>query len=86
MACYHIMALIINHRSQKAVHVQEVLTKHGCSIKMRLGLHEAGDACSEEGLVLLQVCGETEQIKALEDDLNQVEGVTAKTMSICSAS
>lgn len=84
MACHNIMALIINHRSKKAVHVQEVLTKHGCCIKMRLGLHEAGDSCTEEGLVLLQVCGSEEEINTLESDLNSVEGVTAKTLTICS--
>lgn len=85
MACYNIMAIIIEHRMQKALNVQEVLTKHGCSIKMRLGLHEAGDDfCSDEGLVILQVCGEDENIKALEDDLNSMEGVKAKTINICS--
>lgn len=79
---YNIMAVLINHRSKKAPTVQEVFTKHGCSIKMRLGLHEAGDVCSEEGLVLLQVAGEKDEIKALEDELNGIEGVKAKTMSI----
>lgn len=83
MACYNIMALLINHRSKKAPAVQEVLTKHGCIIKMRLGLHEAGDVCSEEGLVILQVAGEDKEIKALEEDLNSLEGVTAKTLNIC---
>lgn len=83
MACYNIMALLINHRSKKAPVVQEVLTKHGCIIKMRLGLHEAGNVCSEEGLVILQVSGEDEEIKALEADLNGLDGVTAKTMNIC---
>ena len=76
------MAVLINHRSKKAPTVQEVFTKHGCSIKMRLGLHEAGDVCSEEGLVLLQLSGEKDDIKALEDELNGIEGVKAKTMSI----
>lgn len=84
MACYNVMALIINHRSKKAPEVQEVLTKHGCIIKMRLGLHEAGNVCSEEGLVILQLSGEEEEIKALEKDLNNLDGVTAKTMNICS--
>lgn len=79
---YNIMAVIINHRSKKAPSVQEVFTKHGCCIKMRLGLHEAGDVCSEEGLVLLQLAGEKSDIKALEDELNGIEGVKAKTMSI----
>lgn len=84
MACYNIMAVLINHRSKRAPEVQEVFTKHGCSIRMRLGLHEAGDQCSEEGLILLQLAGTDEEIKALEDDLNSMEGISAKTMTICS--
>jgi len=79
---YNIMAVLINHRSKKAPTVQEVLTKHGYCIKMRLGLHDAGDFCSEEGLVLLQLVGDKSDIKALEDELNDIEGVKAKTMSI----
>ena len=55
MSCYNIMAIVINHRSKNAVQFQEVLTRHGCTIRLRLGLHEAGDVCSEEGLVLLQL-------------------------------
>jgi len=81
---YNIMAVVINHRSKKAPSVQEIFTKHGCAIKMRLGLHEAGDVCSEEGLVLLQLSDDKSQIKSLEDDLNSIEGVKAKTMSISS--
>lgn len=82
MSCYNIMAILIKGRSNKAPNVQEVLTRHGCSIKMRLGLHETGDVCSEDGLIILQVCGESEQIKALEADLNSIEGVKAKSMNI----
>lgn len=82
MSEYNIMAVLINHRSKKAPTVQEVFTKYGCTIKMRLGLHEAGDVCSEEGLVLLQLAGEKSEIKKLEDELNGIEGVKAKTMSI----
>lgn len=84
MACYNIMAVVVKHRSKKAPEMQEVLTRHGCAIKMRLGLHEAGDVCSEEGLVILQLCGDDEEVKALEADLNTLDGVTAKTINICS--
>lgn len=84
MACHNIMAVLINHRSKKAPEVQEVLTKHGCIIKMRLGLHETDDVCSEEGLVLLHMGGEDNEIKALEDELNGMEGINAKTLNICS--
>ena len=84
MSCYNIMAVLLNHRSKKAKDFQEVLTKHGCSIKMRLGLHEAGDVCSEEGLIILQLCGEDSSIKALENELNSIEGVKANTLTISS--
>ncbi len=84
MACHNIMAVIINHRSKQAPKFQEVLTKHGCAIKMRLGLHETDNVCSEEGLIILHLGGSNDDIKALEDDLNGMEGITAKTINICS--
>ncbi|NLD47243.1 MAG: hypothetical protein GX660_08590 [Clostridiaceae bacterium] len=84
MAEYNIMAVVINHRSNKAPEFQEVLTKHGCLIKMRLGLHEAGNVCSEEGLILLQLAGNKDEIKVLEDELNSMNGIKAKTLSISS--
>lgn len=82
MAGFNVMAVSINHRSQKATGLQGVLTKHGCIIKMRLGLHEAGNVCSEEGLVILQLDGSDDEIKALEVDLNSVEGLKAKTINL----
>ncbi|HEX9062571.1 MAG TPA: hypothetical protein VF941_20545 [Clostridia bacterium] len=84
MACHNIMAVLINHRTSKAPKVQEVLTKHGCKIKMRLGLHETDNVCSEEGLVILHLDGSSEEIKELETDLNGMEGVKASTITICS--
>lgn len=84
MAQYDLMAVLINHRSKKAPQVQEVFTKHGCRIRMRLGLHETEGTCSEEGLILLHIDGSPEEIKALEDELNGMDGVKAKTMSISS--
>lgn len=84
MAEHNIMAVVINHRSSKAPEFQEVLTKHGCLVKVRLGLHEAGNVCSEEGLILLQLAGNKDEIKSLEDELNSMDGIKAKTLSISS--
>ena len=42
-----IMGIQVGDREQEAVKVQELLTKQGCIIKTRLGLHEA----SVEGAV-----------------------------------
>ena len=84
MSCYNLMAILINHRSKNAKEVQETLTKHGCIIKMRLGLHEADNACSEEGLILLQLDGDEGERKNLQEDLNSIKGVKAKSLEICS--
>lgn len=82
MSTYNIMAIVINRRSKNAVEVQNLLTKYGCIIKMRLGLHEAGNVCSEEGFVLLQLAGDSENIKDFEKELNDMDGVKVKLMEI----
>ena len=53
---YKLMLIKIDHRSTEAVKVQSVLTKYGCNIKVRLGLHEvSNDFCSNDGLIVLEV-------------------------------
>ncbi len=82
MNCRIVMAVTISKRIAEAVKVQEVLTKHGCIIKLRVGLHEAGDVCADDGLVLLHLCGTTKEVTALKTDLNKIKGVKAKTMTV----
>lgn len=78
-----IMAITLNPRTANAPNVQEVLTKHGCIIKMRLGLHEtSSEMCSERGLILLQLSGEADEINALKKDLLSIDGVKLNTMII----
>ena len=40
MSCYYLIGVRMNNRIENAVKFQEVLTKNGCKIKTRLGLHE----------------------------------------------
>ena len=82
MNCRTIMAVTISRRMAEAVKVQEVLTEHGCIIKLRVGLHETGDVCSDDGLVLLHLCGTKKETDALKADLNKIKGVKAKTMTV----
>lgn len=82
MSCYNIMAILVNHRTKSAVNIQEVLTRHGCAVKMRLGLHETGDFCSEDGLIILQLCGESKEIGDLKKELNSIEGVKAEVITL----
>ncbi len=77
--CNTIMALVLDDRLCCAPAVQEKLTAHGCVIRVRLGVHEG---CDEKGLILLNVCGAEEQVKALAGDLRQVPGVKVSSMQI----
>lgn len=74
----NIMVVKIGERRQESPKVQEVLSKFGCSIKTRLGLHETQTVCSEEGVLVLQLTGEREEMQALEAALNDLSSVRAK--------
>lgn len=82
MATYNIMAISVNYRSKNAGGIQNIFTKYGCLIKVRLGLHEAGDVCSEGGLIILQLAGKKDEIEAFQSELNSIEGVKANAMEI----
>lgn len=78
-----IMALTIDHRIAKAPEIQTILTKYGCIIKTRLGLHEANeDSCSEKGLILLHVSSNLNEVQQLENELNLIKGIKVKYMTL----
>lgn len=78
-----IMALSIDPRTAHAPQVQTVLTKHGCRIKTRIGLHEANeDSCSERGLILLHINSDSNEIEELENELTEIDGVNVKHMTL----
>ena len=81
--CGYIMAVLQENRVETATTVQEVLTRNGCNIRFRLGLHDAGlESCSNSGLILLQVCGAKTEIEQLQAELQQVPHVKVKLMSL----
>ncbi len=79
---YNIMAVKIGERRKNSPDVQHVLSSFGCSIKVRLGLHEAESVCSDEGLLILQLTGDTDEMKKLEKALNEMDGVKAQMLII----
>lgn len=82
MTGYVILGVLINHRTEVATEVQEVLTKFGCIIKLRLGLHETAHVCAEDALLLLQLDGDKEEINNLQESLNIIDGVETKMISL----
>ena len=72
------------HITERLVHVPQVqglLSEYGCNIKTRIGLHEVADnACSPNGLLLLEMFGDSKRSYELMDKLNAVEGVEVKAI------
>ena len=81
--CCYIIGVRVNHRVANAVGLQELLTKFGCNIKLRVGLHETSEKfCADDGVIMLQVCGEKADLEAMLSALNAVEGIKAKMLEL----
>ncbi|MDA3900531.1 MAG: hypothetical protein PF637_08430 [Spirochaetes bacterium] len=78
---HKVIGVLITDRVKEAGSVQETLTKHGCIIRTRLGLHQAGNHCSPDGLLLLELAGDINEWDELENDLGVIEGVQVQTMT-----
>jgi len=77
-----ILGLHITDRVKEAIRVQDVLTKFGCSIKTRLGLHEVQENfCSSNGLIILELTGNAEEMAKLEKELLKIEGLEVQKMT-----
>lgn len=76
-----ILGIEIGNREEDAVKVQSLLTEYGCSIKTRLGMHEAGNLCSSMGLIILEFAfGSEEKAFALESELQKLDAVKVRKM------
>ena len=76
-----ILGVRVYDRSQEAGHVQTMLTRYGCSIKTRLGMHEVtDDFCSKSGLIILELFGQQSEKIKLEQKLNAIPGVEVQKM------
>ena len=76
---FKIVLIKQDHREDTASAVQSILTEYGCYIKVRLGLHDVGtNACSTNGLIILELIAENEILEEFLLKLNVIEGVIAK--------
>lgn len=82
MSKENIMVIKTFKRKNNADSLQKILTEFGCIIKTRLGLHEAGNVCSEEGLIILQLVGDPGETEKLEQALNGLDGISFKSVQI----
>jgi len=82
MANTTILGVLLHKRAEYSKDLQEVLSRHGCIIKTRIGIHNvANNLCSPDGVILLDVIGSDSDIKALENDIKALEGAEIQKMS-----
>lgn len=77
-----ILLIRASKRRDNVDSLQKVLTEYGCIIKTRLGLHEAGSVCSDEGLIILQLTGEAEETEKFERSLKELDGIVFQAVQI----
>ena len=77
-----IMGIQIDQRNDDAIKVQELLTKYGCIIKTRLGLHESdSNSCSSMGLIIIEFLkGNDDAVEELEGHLLNIKSVSVRRM------
>lgn len=81
MAKTTILGVLLKKRTVTSPEFQEVLSKYGCSIKTRIGIHNVSDGiCSPDGVILLDLIGEESEINALEEAIKAIDGSEVQKM------
>lgn len=75
-----ILGIKTDNRSETALRIQRVLTKFGCFIRTRLGLHSSKTAdCTEYGLLLLEITNKEKSVD-IEQMLLDIDGIEIQRM------
>jgi NADPH-dependent 2,4-dienoyl-CoA reductase/sulfur reductase-like enzyme len=76
-----ILGVMINDPAKGAEKIQGILTKYGCTIRTRLGLHDIDENYAiDTGLMLLELRGEMQEYLRLENELLALDGVEVQKM------
>ncbi|MGM0508036.1 MAG: hypothetical protein ACQERZ_02600 [Fusobacteriota bacterium] len=76
-----IVGIVLENRIEDATELQSILTKYGCNIRTRLGIHEVTDKeCPRDGLIILELVGQKSSWLKMEAELLKLDGVKLKNM------
>jgi hypothetical protein len=76
-----ILGVMINDPAKGADKIQSILTKYGCVIRTRLGMHDMDEEyASDTGLMLLELIGDMHECLRLENELLALDGVEVQKM------
>jgi hypothetical protein len=76
-----ILGIKIENRKELVGQVQHILTKYGCSVKTRIGLHDTENETDKSaGIVLLELIGDVKEIANLEAELLVIPTIELQKM------
>ena len=76
-----IIGIKLTNRAETATVFQKILSKYGCNIKTRIGLHEVNAGiCSKNGIILLEVIGDEKIIENMLSELKSIENIKLDKM------
>lgn len=79
---FKILNILVFDRIKEAGRLQQVLSRFGYIIKLRLGTHELSDSKnSRVGLIILVLGGNSDQWALLENELSSIGGIEVKSVS-----
>lgn len=73
-----VMSIRVDHRTDAAPQVQEILTKNGDMILGRFGIHDPGEI--NHGLITLNLRGDMQRIHHMMESLQGLEGIKVNHM------
>lgn len=75
-----IIGIKVSNRLSSAAEVQSILTKFGCVIRTRIGLHnEVEGKCSPDGIILLEITKERDALETAKA-LCDIDGIEIQQM------
>lgn len=77
-----IIGVKLTNRLEISNEFQNILSKFGCAIKTRIGLHSTcSNVCANWGTVLLEIIDES-QVSELKRDLSRLDGARVESMTL----
>ncbi len=78
-----VVVMSLARRSTGAVALQGVLTRWGCIIKTRLGIHDGvANACTDNGLIILELVASAAQETKFLKELRSVPALKSKHIKL----
>ena len=77
-----IIGIKLTNRVELSNDFQNIISKYGCAIKTRIGLHSTcSSVCANWGIVLLEIIDEA-AITDLKKELSQLNGARVQSMTL----